>query len=131
MLSGANLLHCIYFCFVLLLITFMPLTHPRKSRNPLINMYVTFILNIIIHVFQSKATLLTTWSKQRVCFSQLSNCHKCFVTKLFSQLIGSDENFLKHLGGVASNSLTHILQLNNTDSIDEFPPKNNPYIIIL
>ena len=30
---------------------------------------------------------------------------------------------MKHLGGVASNSLTHILQLNNTDSIAEFPPQ--------
>ncbi len=106
--------------------TFMPLTHPRRSRNPLINMYVTFLLNMAIHAFQSKATLLATWSKQRVCFSQLSNWHKCFVIKLFSQLIGSDENVLKHLGGVASNSLTHILQLNNTDSIDEFPPQIIP-----
>ena len=33
---------------------------------------------------------------------------------------------MKHLGGVASNSLTHILQLNNTDSIDEFPPQIIP-----
>ncbi len=126
MLSGANLLHCIYFCFVLLLITFMPLTHPRRSRNPLINMYVTFILKMAIHAFQSKTTLLTTWSKQRVCFSQLTNCHKCFVIKLLSQLIGSDENVLKHLGGVTSNSFTQILELNNTDSIDEFPPQIIP-----
>ena len=33
---------------------------------------------------------------------------------------------MKHLGGVASNSLTHILQLNNTDYIDEFPPQIIP-----
>ena len=33
---------------------------------------------------------------------------------------------MKHLGGVASNSLTHILQLNNTDSIDAFPPQIIP-----
>ena len=83
--------NCIgYLCrFVLFLIfeplfnrshfTFMPMTHPRRSRNPLINMYVTFILKMAIHAFQSKATLTTTWSKQRVCFSQLSNCHICFV----------------------------------------------------
>ena len=33
---------------------------------------------------------------------------------------------MKHLGGVASNSLTHILQLNNTDYINEFPPEIIP-----
>ena len=30
---------------------------------------------------------------------------------------------MKHLGGVTSNSFTQILELNNTDSIDEFPPQ--------
>ena len=46
-------------------------------------LYVMFILNMAISAFLSKATLLNACSNQRGCFSQLSNCHQCFVIKLF------------------------------------------------
>ena len=83
-------LSVVLFCFILFEplfnrsnFTFMLLTHPRRSRDPHVLMYVTFILKMAIHAFQSKATLLTAWSKQRVCFSQPSNCHQCLEIKLF------------------------------------------------
>ena len=82
--------YVVLFCFLLFEpvfnrsnFTFMLLTHPRRSRDPHVHMYVTFILKMAIPAFQSKATLLTAWSKQRVCFSQPSNCLQCLEIKLF------------------------------------------------
>ena len=82
--------YVVLFCFLLFEplfnrsnFTFMLLTHPRRSRDPHVHMYVIFILKMALPAFQSKATLLTAWSKQRVCFSQPSNCHQCLEIKLF------------------------------------------------
>ena len=126
--------YVVLFCFLLFEplfnrsnFTFMLLTHPRRSRDPHIHMYVTFNVNMVIPAFQSKATLLILHGRNNGFVSRnLPTVINVQKLNFFSQLTGSDENFLKHLGGVASNSLTHILQLNNTDSIDEFPPQIIP-----
>ena len=79
--------YVVLFCFLF----FERLFNRSLFTNMKIYMYVTCILKMAISDVESKSTLLTKsiatlhteWLKQRVCFSQISNCHQCFVIKTF------------------------------------------------